>query len=176
MSDSPSGAIDELDIDKLMNQSGRLDLADKAILMADQAQNLRTSREVVRAHHRRHLPEFQDSEDEAMQIVLGDINYAAPPAASVLPVSQSGTDCNPGSPAKTSPVKSAGALAKLVAGAALVASGAGAGVGIPLLLSGGKDVVEQVTKPTQQATSETSATDAAGSAGKAVRYVLELGK
>lgn len=43
-----------------------------------------------------------------------------------------------------------GPLAKLAIGGALLATGAGAGAGLPLLLSGGKDVVEQVIQQGEQ--------------------------
>lgn len=69
-------------------------------------------------------------------------NAVVPGDASAAALSQSGRV--PDLPTKTPVGRSAGTLAKLALGAALTASGAGAGFGIPLLFSGGTDVVEKV--------------------------------
>lgn len=71
-------------------------------------------------------------------------NAVVPGDASAAGLSQSGRV--PDLPTKTPAGSSAGPLLKLAAGAALVASGAGAGVGIPLLLSGGSEVVQNVSE------------------------------
>lgn len=70
----------------------------------------------------------------------------------------------------------AGTLAKLALGAALMSTGAGAAVGVPLLLSGGKDVVETVLAPAKQPHSADSDPSRKAPPKQDLQYVLEFAK
>lgn len=117
-------------------------------------------------HHR-------ESDFAGEEMILVDstltINHAPPVLPSRADDQASTSPESSGSPKASRRSSPVGTLAKLAVGAALVASGAGMGIGLPLLLSGGKGVVDQVVnKPAE--------TSSAGVPGKGVEYILELGK
>lgn len=70
----------------------------------------------------------------------------------------------------------AGTLAKLALGAALMSTGAGAAVGVPLLLSGGRDVVETVLAPEKQPHSTPADGASQQPARGGLQYILEFAK
>lgn len=168
MSNATSSTQAEVEIDDLLKQRGQLALADQAMLLADQAANLKTSREVTRAHHRMYLPGFQDEEPADMQLVFGDLTVNQ-----TVPVAQQPTDGNAVMPGSGQPSKF-GALAKAGIAAALIGSGAGATVGIPLGLSALRDLL----KPQPAATAPAAAPESTGGGESSTspRYLLELGK
>lgn len=93
-------------------------------------------------------------------------NTTAPTEASAAARSHDRTA--PALPTKTPAGSSAGPLLKIAAGVALVASGAGAGVGIPLLLSGGSEVVQNVSERASETQAERPK--------QSQSWTLELGK
>ncbi len=70
----------------------------------------------------------------------------------------------------------AGTLAKLALGTALMGTGAGAAVGVPLLLSGGRDVVETVLAPAKKPHSAPVQGSRQEPARQDLQYVLEFAK
>lgn len=94
-------------------------------------------------------PHYREGDGGGEEMILVDSTVTIHQAA---PVTGSAADAS--SPASPATASKAGTLLKLAAGAALVASGAGAGVGLPLLLSGGADVAKAVgsSPPASQGT------------------------
>lgn len=145
----------------------QMTLAEAAILQSRRNADANLERAQRAAWGENYRPSDRASGEEMILVdstVTITNNGATPATASPESRSQCRTD--PALPTKTPAGRSAGTLAKLALGAALTASGAGAGLGIPLLFSGGKDVVEAVSE--KAAATKTDARPGSG-------WTLELG-
>ncbi len=103
----------------------RLRAGHEMAMLDDARRTLKADRDAVKRHrHKSHAPESDDMGD----MILGNVEHHYHDQKDAFPA----------------PAKSLGTAAKLAIGAALMGTGAGAGIGLPLLLSGGKEVVERV--------------------------------